>query len=72
MTSDHFLRLCDADYHELQRAYRALGFTGESHDAVVLRQSQFWRLIDGAEPNSLLSTGVLATHMRYAPYMAAP
>lgn len=68
MTSDHFLRLCDANYHDLQREYHARGFSGESFDMVVLRRAQAWRLLEGAEPSPLLSGGSPASHMRYGPY----
>ena len=68
MGNDHFLRLYDASFTELQRQYHARGFTGVSFDANVLRQGQAWRLLDGAEPPKWLSIGAPAAHMRYGPY----
>ena len=57
-----------ADYFELQRAYRARGFEGDSFDMSVMRHGQSWRLLQGAEPSEFLSFGPPATHMRYGPY----
>lgn len=58
-----------ADYATLQRAYRARGFSGESHDMVVMRHREFWRLLDGPElPFQWLDLSTPTYGMRYAPY----
>jgi len=69
MNDDAFLEFWDADYEALKREYRAKGFSGESHDMVVSRSAQRWRLIQGAEPSRFLSGDTPAVHMRYGPYM---
>ena len=70
MTSDSHLGLCGANYFDLQRDYRARGFSGESHDMVILRICHRQRLLDGAEPSHWLSGPTPAAHMRYGPYTA--
>lgn len=69
MTADDFLNMCYVKYSDLKREFISsgkLGFRSESHDMVVLRACQGWRLMDGAEPSRWVSTG--AVHMRYGPY----
>lgn len=66
MSPDPILYTPETSYEDLKRAYRVRGFAGESHDMVVLRRGQVWRLLNGAEPSWALSTG--ARFLRYGVY----
>ena len=65
-----FLYAHEKDYATLQRAYHARGFSGECHDASILRRGQALRLIDGAEPtySHINFSDSPNAGLRYAPY----
>lgn len=68
MTMDPYPGPEGPDYFELQRAYRARGFEGDSFDMSVMRYGQSWRLLEGPEPSRWHSFGPPSAHMRYGPY----